>query len=412
MIPRFKPSIGAGEFGAAWSARPGSVERFERDFAERFGGRDGAAFQYGRGALLALCHVLGLKDAEVVLPAYTCSVVAYAITVSGNTCRFVDCEPGGYNMDLDQLEAALTERTRMVVPTHVFGFPMDVDRLRAIVERASQRFGHRIFILQDCAHGFGTRWNGALVSAAGDASLFGLGISKVMTSIFGGMVVSNDAALVDALRQWRDSQAPATTTADAMSQRAYLGASTTALSAPLYGMVRWLQDETSLLDGFTKAYHMDGLIRLPPSAAARMSDVEAAVGLVQLQQYDAFEAKRREHAAYYRAHLSLPSDWTLPPHVEGATYSHFPMRVADRDATLRRFLRIGIQLGQLIEYSVPHLAEYGGAGESQFPHSLDASRHTINLPVHPGLSTAARERIVSAINGLSARVPTASVASW
>jgi dTDP-4-amino-4,6-dideoxygalactose transaminase len=153
---------------------------------------------------------------------------------------------------------------------------------------------------------------------------------------------------------------------------------------------------------------MDGLIRLPPDATNLLSDVEAEVGLVQLERYPAFEAERRAHARFYREHLAPPADWVLPPDVEGATYSHFPVRVADRAATLRRFLKAGIQLGQLIEYSVPHLSEYGPAPASAFPNAWDGSRHTINLPVHPGLSEADRARIVEQVNGLAATMPAAS----
>lgn len=408
MIPRFKPAIGPRDLAAAFRHNPDAVAQFERAFARRFGTSDGVAFSYGRGALFALGKVLELEGAEVILPAYTCSVVAHAIAVGGNTCRFIDSERGGYNMDLAQLEAAITERTRMVVATHIFGIPADVDRIQEIVNRASARWGHKIWIVQDCAHGFGMRWRGRLVSEAGDVALFGLGISKMMTSIFGGMLTTGDAGLAARLRSWRDAATAPETAIDTLSKQAYLVASTTAFSAPFYGFVRWLQDETPLLDNLTKAYHMDGLIRLPPGATNRMARVEAQVGLSQLDRYDEFEAARQAHARFYRQNLVPPSDWVLPPDIDGATYSHFPVRVADREATLRHFLAQGIQLGQLIEYSVPHLAEYGPATAAQFPNAFDSSQHTINLPVHPGLSSAARDRIAAGVNNLAKASPMAA----
>ena len=181
-------------------------------------------------------------------------------------------------------------------------------------------------------------------------------------------------------------------------------AATAAFSGPLYGLVRWLQDETPVLDSLTKAYHLDGQIRLPPDALASMSTVEAKVGLSQLARYPEFEARRQEHARYYRTHLAPPPDWVLPADVDGATYSHFPIHVAERDATLKQFLGSGIQLGQLIEYSVPHLAEYGPASADEFPNSWSASRHTINLPVHPDLSESDRARVVEAVASLRVAV--------
>lgn len=411
MIPRFKPAIGMGDLAAAFRPRPGAVEQFERAFAAQFGTSEAIAFNYGRGGMLALCKALGIEGAEIVLPAYTCSVVAHAISVSGNTCRFVDNEARGYNMDLAQLEAAIGPRTRMVVATHLFGIPADVDRIQAIVDRASERHGHKIWVVQDCAHSFGARWKRRLVTAAGDVALFGLGISKIVTSIFGGMLTTSNLDLASRVRNWRDAHFPAPSTSKQLTQQAYLLASTTAFSAPFYGFVRWLQDETSLLDSLTKAYHLDGVIRLPPDASIRMSGAEAAVGLSQLARYPGFEARRRENARYYRERLAPPSGWVLPPDVEGATYSHFPIRVADRDATLKHFIRAGIQLGQLIEYSLPHLPEYGGALPTAFPNAWDCSQHTINLPVHPDLSASARARVVACANALGrAQAPAAAPA--
>jgi perosamine synthetase len=398
MIPRFKPSIGVAELGATFRREPGTVARFEQAFAVRFGASQGIAFNYGRSAMFALCKVLGLEGAEVIIPAYTCSVVAHAIVVSGNVCRFVDNNLCDYNMDLAQLESAINERTRMVVATHLFGFPADVDRLQAIVDDASRRGGHKIWLVQDCAHAFGARWRGKLVSQAGDLGLFGLGISKMMTSVSGGMLTTSNTDLAAKIRAWRDANFREPSTARQLRQQIFLAASKTAFSAPCYGVVRWLEDETSLLDGMTKAYHLDGMIRLPPDYDDRMSDVEAQVGLVQLARYDHFEARRREHARFYRQHLTPPGDWVMPPDIEGATYSHFAVRVADRDATLKSFLKSGVQLGQLIQYSVPHLTEYGPAAPSEFPNSWLCSRHTINLPVHPGLSEAERDSVVAQAN--------------
>lgn len=412
MIPRFKPAIGGRELGVVLTGRAGAETTavFERKFAEAFGASEGLAFNSGRGALFALLKALGIDNAEVVMPAYTCSVVAYAVSISGNTPVFVDAEANGFNMDLDQLEAAITPNTAMVIPTHVFGFPANVDRIAEIVRHAEARHGRKIWILQDCAHAFGATWRGRRVSEAGDAALFGLGISKMMTSIFGGMLTTSDAALAARVREWRSANSPAPTTGASLEHRVYLAAATTAFSAPFYGAVRWLQDETSLLDGMTKAYHMDGQIRLPPDAAHQMPPIDAEVGLTQLARYPHFVERRRHRARIYREQLSLPAGWRMPADDDGATYSHFPIHVPDRERTIRDFLAAGIQLGRLIEYSVPHLAEYGGASPSRYPNSWSHSEHTINLPVHPDLSDREQARIVARINELSPVTMAASAA--
>jgi dTDP-4-amino-4,6-dideoxygalactose transaminase len=183
MIPRLKPAFDTAEIGAA--LRGGSaadVAQFERAFAGKFEAAEAIAFPYGRTALKALLHTLELKDAEVIAPSYTCVVVQHATVLSGNVPVFVDNTMNDYNMDLDRLAAAITPHTGMILATHLFGFPLDLDRFDAIVRDAEQRFGRKIWVVQDCAHAFGARWRGRLVAGAGDAALFGLNISKLISS--------------------------------------------------------------------------------------------------------------------------------------------------------------------------------------------------------------------------------------
>jgi perosamine synthetase len=394
LIPRFKPDLDAAELRALFS-RDGDVRGFETAFARTFEAAHAVAFPYGRSAAWALFNTLGLHGAEVVLPAYTCVVVAHAIVLSGNTCRFVDATLGDYNADLEQLEGAITPQTAMVVPTHLFGYPVDLDRLDAIVKSAERRFGRKIFVLHDCAHSFGARWQGRLVCKAGDAALFGLGISKLITSIFGGMITTDDAALAAKLRAWRDANFTGPQLLKSLLRRLYLLAVYPAFSDAGFGLVRWLQDETPLLDRLAKAYHLDDQIRFPPDAAEAMLDVEARVGLAQLEKYPEIVRRRVERACHYGAQLRGIPNWRLPPIVEGATYSHYVVGVPDREATVLAFRRSGIQLGEIIEYSVPHMNSYGPVDPRQYPNSWYASRHLINLPMQSDVTDRQLAAIVA-----------------
>ena len=187
-----------------------------------------------------------------------------------------------YNMDLDEVASAIHERTAALVATHLFGFPLDVDRLRDIVDSASRRVGRPILVIQDCAHAFGARWKGRLVAADRDVALFGLNISKSMHSIFGGMVTTNDGRLAQRLRSWRDAHFRPAGASKGWMRRAYLAAAAAAFAPPAYSAVRWLQDAAPVLDHFARAYHLDDRIAFPPDYDVQMSAVEAAVGLVEL----------------------------------------------------------------------------------------------------------------------------------
>ena len=157
MIPRFKPYLGIEELLAAIAPDKGSVEKFEEEFARVFDGKYALAFSYGRSALWALFKSLDIQDAEIIMPAYTCVVVAHAIVLSGNRPRFVDITLHDYNMDLNQVADAINKKTKAIVATHLFGYPLDVDRLAEIVRKAETRIGHKILVIHDCAHSFGAR---------------------------------------------------------------------------------------------------------------------------------------------------------------------------------------------------------------------------------------------------------------
>jgi perosamine synthetase len=397
MIPRFKPYLGMEELLAAFTPNQRAMERFEEEFARTFEANHALAFSYGRSALWALFNALDIKNAEVVLPAYTCVVVAHAIVLSGNRPRFVDITLKDYNMDLDEVQAAINENTRAIIATHLFGYPLDVDRLTEIVRDAENHFGHKIWVIQDCAHAFGARWKGKLVCNEKDVALFGLNISKTIISIFGGMLTTHNAEFAARLRDWRDSNFIQPGMLKSLRRCIYLLSVYPAFEKHIYGLVNWLEERTPLLNHFTKAYHLDGIICLPPDYLDMMTDIEARVGLVQLQKYPEILHSRLTHAGYYAEHLRGVPCLVLPPIVEGATYSHYPVLVRDRRPWFTAARKAGVQLGQLIEYSIPEMPSYRQYKDQDFPNSLKAMNGMINLPVHACLSKVNRERLTESL---------------
>ena len=397
MIPRLKPAFDGAEIAAALrSGSQDDVAAFERAFASKFEAEDAVAFPYGRTALKALLQALELKDAEVIAPSYTCVVVQHATLLSGNVPVFVDNTMTDYNMDLGQLAAAITPRTGAILATHLFGFPLDLDRFRAVVADAEQRLGRKLWVIQDCAHAFGARWNGRLVGNDGDAALFGLNISKVLSSIVGGMLTFTDRVLADRVRAWRARHLVPATGAKSLSRLAYLLATYPAFEKAPYGLVHFLQYRTSILDRLTKAYHLDDEVRFPPDAGEQMLPIEARVGLAQLEKYEWIIERRRALAARYTAGLAGVPGWTLPPLIEGATYSHYPVRVPDRQAAVDHFAAHGVHLGEVIEYSVPHLRAYiPYASGREFPNARYCSAHLVNLPIHPHLTDRDADRVIA-----------------
>lgn len=394
MIPRLKPALGREELTAALRpSSPDDVERFEQEFASRMGQKHAVAFPYGRTALMMLLEAFGIKGREVICPAYTCVVVAHAIVMSGNEPVFVDSSESGFNMDLSLAAGAITEKTAAIVATSLFGYPVDLGAIEQI-----RREHPHVRIIQDCCHSFDCSWKGKPVQRAGDAAFFGMNISKLMTSIFGGMVSIDDDSLAQRLRDLRDQKLEPAPFSKSLRRLAYLLAVYPAFSPELYGVTNAME-RAGLLGGLAD-YYDESRIDMPADHLQRMCAIEARVGCVQATKLPEIIAHRRRLAADYDRDLRGVGGLTLPPLVEGATYSHYVARIASREALIEKMRGHGVQLGRLIEYCIPEMKAYQGKKFINRNVSPRLKNETLNLPVHSSIGEAQREKIVRLLKQL------------
>ncbi len=375
MIPRLKPTLGIAEFLAAFRLpHKDDVERFEQAFAGLMGQRYALAFPYGRIGLILLLESLGLKEKEIICPAYTCVVVPHAITYSGNVPVFIDCEQSGFNMDLDRVEMAITEKTGAIIATSIFGYPVDLDRLDGIRKRYPY-----IRIIQDCAHSFAAEWKGRAVQKEGIAALFGLNISKTLTSVFGGMITSDSEDIYQKLKTIRDQKLKKPNWNKSFRRLLYFLTVYPTFWGPVYSLVNRLE-RSGLLNYFVQ-YYDESKIDMPVDYMEGMCGVEARVGSENVRQYEKIISRRQDAVKYYFDNCPDNDEFKLPPRVTGATYSHFVVQVPDRKMWLQKAIRKGVQLGCLIEYNIPEMKAYGEHCPEEFPVAADYASTTINLPV-------------------------------
>ncbi len=383
LFPRLRPNLDLGDLWAAIKPGRSSIERFETAFSNKFGCRHGIMFSHGRSGLYALLKVWGLKNDEIICPAYTCVVVQHAIVLSDNIPVFVDCARDSFNMDCNLLEASITERTRAIIVTHLFGCPMDVDRIQKIVKQAEIIYGHKIFVVQDVAHSYGAKWDGQLVTTYGDAAIFGCNISKMITSVFGGMVISNDSKLKEDLERFREKTCRHSFS-KSIRRLLYMIAVMIAFNPRLYSLVNWLENK-GFLDQYSK-YYSEEKIDFPDDWDEWPCALEARVGYHQLGKYDQIVQARVKNAQKWMS--SLGSEhiefFEYPP---GSTFSHCVGLVDDRSSWLKNYCERGYQLGILIEYCVPYMSSYNTyRGNSEFPIALSYSKRAINFPVWRGIT--------------------------
>ena len=358
----------------------GGVERFEKEFAKAFQAVDAVAFPYGRSAQWAFFKAIGIENAEVIMPAYTCSVVAHAVTLSGNIPRFIDITLDDYNMNLDEAEAAINRRTRAIIATHTFGYPQDLDRLEAMVRRAENHYGHKVWLMQDCCHAFGAKWKSRLIGTSGDVAVYAFNISKIITSIFGGILTFQNKILANKVRHWRDTTFKKPGLKKNIYRRMYLIGVYAAFLKPIYKWVWYLEKKSSLLNRWTKAFHLDQKVCFPPDYLKNLTNFEAEVGRRQLKKYSTIIKRRKIQAKIYDKKLKKHKMWKLPPILTGATYSHYTISVLNRKQTIQEYAKKGIHLGEVIQYSIPALKPYSDS-RGHFPNAEKASKSVINFPI-------------------------------
>jgi perosamine synthetase len=275
MIPVFEPQIGKEETAAVVAALArgeisGSfgeaITQFESQFAEYCGCRHGVATSSGTTALHLAAAVLDLgpRD-EVLVSASTNIASALCAHHLGATPIPVDSENTTWNLDLDQIESLVTPRTKAIIPVHLFGHPVDMDRLMAIARR------HGLAVIEDCAEAHGALCHGHKVGSFGDLACFSFYANKVLTTGEGGMVLTNDDGLAERLRLLRNL-----------------------------------------------AFRQPRFWHLEAGYNFRMTGMQAALGLVQVGRAEAIIAEKRRVAAGYHRHLSGVLGLQLPAEMRWA----------------------------------------------------------------------------------------------
>ena len=210
-IPRFSPSFTPAEalLSARYLLREGPddevVTKFEQEFASYIGARHAVMVPSARYGFYLLLRALGIGEGdEVIVPAMTYFAIPAMVPLTGAKPVFADIGLRTHVLDPEAFEAAITERTKAVVPTHLFGTPCDMDAINAIAKR------HNITVIEDCAQSTGARYKMRRVGNLGDCAYYTFGLTKNITTLSGAMITTDDAAVADSVRTiWGDKGAPA-----------------------------------------------------------------------------------------------------------------------------------------------------------------------------------------------------------
>ncbi|MEV4666855.1 DegT/DnrJ/EryC1/StrS family aminotransferase [Microbacterium sp. LWO12-1.2] len=358
FIPPAKPIIGEEEREAVdrvlrsgMVAQGPEVASFEQEFSAHFvPGRPSVAVNSGTAGLHLglLAAGVGAGD-EVIVPSFTFAATGNSVALTGATPVFVDIEPDTFSLDPAAVAAAITPKTKGILPVHLYGHPA---RMRELEALASER---GVALYEDAAQAHGASLDGRPVGSFGEFAMFSLYPTKNMTSGEGGMVTTATDEIARQVKLLRNQ-----------------------------GMERQYENEVI---GFN----------------ARMTDLHAAIGRVQLTKVDAWTKTRQQNAAFLDANLQ---GVVVPVVADGAVhvYHQYTIRVPeDRDgfvAALKNEHNVGAGVYYPIpNHRLPSLAHF--APGLDLPETERAAREVASLPVHPSLSQDDLERIVAAVNTIA-----------
>ncbi|MFF2832690.1 DegT/DnrJ/EryC1/StrS family aminotransferase [Cellulosimicrobium cellulans] len=357
LIPAAKPIIGDEERAAVDRvmrsgiiAQGPEVAAFEAEFAATLvGGRTCVAVSSGTTGLHLGLLAAGIGEGdEVIVPSFTFAATANSVALTGATPVFADIDPTTFCLDPASVRASITERTRAIMPVHLYGHPADMDSFAAIAAE------HDLLLFEDAAQAHGATLSGRPVGSFGTFAMFSLYPTKNMTSGEGGMVSCADETIARAVRLLRNQ-----------------------------GMERQYANEVI---GFN----------------SRMTDVHAAIGRVQLTKVLGWTERRRSNAEFLTTHLE---GVTTPSVADGAThvYHQYTIRVPeDRDRVVQA-LREEHGVGSGVYYPIPNhrlqsLERF--APGLDLPETERAAAQVISLPVHPSLEQSDLERIVEGVGAV------------
>lgn len=376
FLPFALPEIGDEEIAevvdtlrSGWITTGPKARRFETDFAAFLG--SGALHAIAVNSATAGLHLaleaLGIGPGdEVITTTHTFTATAEVVRYLGADVRLVDIDPQTLNIDVRAVEAAITPRTKAVLPVHYGGLAADMPALLALAAR------HGLKVVEDAAHALPATSGGALVGTLGsDAAVFSFYANKTITTGEGGMLVTRDAQLAARARVMR-----------------------------LHGMNR------DAFDRFTAKVPSWYYEVVAPGFKYNLTDIAAALGIHQLKKAHAFRERRAAIAAQYtRAFAGLPL--VVPPEAPAGdlhAWHLYALRLADaapltRDALVDALFAAGI--GCSVHYIPLHQHPYWrdryGLVPAQFPHSQHAYERMVSLPIYTRMSDGDVDRVVAAV---------------
>ena len=371
---------------------------FQDRFGDLFDCNYAFSFWKARVALYAILRSMKIGSGdEVILPGYTCVMDVNPIKYVGANPVYVDIETDTFNMIPDLIKAKITPNTKLIIVQHTYGYPCQMDHIIDIAQE------HNIPVIEDCCLSLGSTYKGKLVGTFGHASYFSFQWNKTFTTGLGGIVITNDKGLSDAIKQLSDMEMVQPTAKDKIMlacqlavYRAFIYPRTTALAQTLF---RFLTKKGLVVGSSSTAEFTP---EMADDFFKGMSAVQASSGIKQLKKLQQNIEHRKQMANLYDKLLSEKGWWVCKydGSIMDPVLVRYPVRIKQKKEALEKAASAGIELGSWFESPLhpeetplaPYDYELG-----MCPEAERAAAETVNLPLHPRTSEKTVRRTVEFI---------------
>ncbi len=355
---------------------------FKKSIAKYLQIDDSNVFLYNKGrvGLYAILKALAIgENDEVILPAFTCVVVPNAILYCGAKPVYVDIDLTTYNMDVEQLEKAITPNTKIIIAQNTFGLSPDFEKIKQIAVK------YNIRVIEDCTHGFGGTYNGIKNGKLCDASFFSTQWNKPFSTGIGGFVVCNDEMLSQKINEV-NTQLKSPSLKDEVQLKILLLVKKYILIPLLYwpmvNTYRWLSSK-NLVKGSSNAEELEGTL-MPSNYFLAMGSVQQKEGIKALKKLDKLKVLRKNNFQAYNSFFAKNNlQNAMCNNTTNNIFLKFPLLVKDRDYFIAQAEINKVQLGEWFNsplHPIKNNLEKWAYRLGECKKAEYASKHMVNLP--------------------------------
>ncbi len=376
MISKIKPYYNLKEIKQTlFNLDKDIINKFEEKFAKKTNSKFAISSAYGRTSLFSFLTTQNIKKQNIAIPAFTCIVVPNTIIRSNNNPLFIDISLKDYNMDLNKNKESQT--TKIIMATHMYGYPMNIKKIKE-----SSKVKDQIIIEDACLAPLAKD-----VGKHSDCCFYSLNINKHMCCFDGGMLTTNNQETYQKVKAFQSKNFKKTSILNKQRKKLWFIVSYCFFNNIPYSLIYRLYNNSKIFRKKISNWNIEK-INMPKDFKTLLTKFQARLGLAQLEKLEKNIEKRKAIVKVYDKTIKN-NNIIKPPLIKGAVYSHYTIRIKNRENLIKYLEKKGIGIGRSFDfdYSIPSLKIYNKYNQNNknYPNSNIAAKQVVNLPIRANL---------------------------